>query len=71
MGNFKGHLLPGVMFIMYGVWWIVGVLRCFFRTQARRQRVKPGERVTICFNVHDAHNLALHGIICVSFPLVS
>uniref|UniRef100_A0A0B6ZZ84 Transmembrane protein 45B n=1 Tax=Arion vulgaris TaxID=1028688 RepID=A0A0B6ZZ84_9EUPU len=27
MGDLKGHLLPGSLFLLYGIWWCIGALR--------------------------------------------
>ena len=37
MGGFKGHVLPGVLFILFGIWWTIQIWRKYLKTFQKRK----------------------------------
>ena len=47
MGSFIGHAVPGTFFFFFGVWWLIMVMRRYFRCRQKGSQFES----TLTYNV--------------------
>ncbi|KAI1305382.1 Transmembrane protein 45B [Halotydeus destructor] len=65
MGTFVGHLLPGVLFVVFSTWWLTGVLNGYFKSLYRQLSGVTSQRRSGQFNGHAHQNRLLQGTVAI------